>query len=506
MADFIQAVAEREKYAPVPPPFIVRFDRDVDHPRPIVWLPRSTTWSYEDYDGGVGPHRRSIDVDPRPDPPGVERSVGPHAIWLLSDLVNRNDPAVRTWIISYLLKLVSTDLGVFYLDKIDQDGATYPAVIQESIRTVIDQTGQAGRVANELGLYLPRSTRQSLDFFFSSLYWLRKFRPERPALERILVEISHTDLYLVPPNVYEHHPARKLLSYYDDQELYLKFGRIGNRLFPKEYSSKKKQLDGLVAFGLDHFGYIEVERWERPIRLKHHPSGAEFGLDEFLSMKEVPRLLILRLAIQVHASLPWLRDPEAWQPLLSLVDRNSHLFYNDYLVSKQQDELYRPSEERRSSLEERRSSLEERGYPLEERRSSLEERRSSPEERRYPLEERRSSLEEKVTMTLPEVEEPGPTECLVCGVVRSDSDFSLCGHPICLICQAMIKSARCPFCTEHFTAEGIRDDFIRLIQDGPVANRDLRDRVLEIFEAAQERLFQFDWANLKVRLFGLKSL
>lgn len=472
MADFVKAVAEREKYAPVPPPFIVRFDRDPDQPRPIAWLPRSSTWSYKDYDGGLGPHRRSIDIEPTKKILGAEsglvseagRVVGPHAIWLLPDIIDENDPAVKTWILSYLLKLVDKDLGIWYLDKIDQDGATYPAVIQESIRRVIEQTSQAGQVANELGLYLPRSTRQSLDFFFLSLYWLRKFRPERPALSRLLEEISHTDLYLIPSNLYEHHPGRKLLSYYDDQELYLKFGRIGNKFFPKNYSSKKEQLDAIVAFGLEHFGYLEVERWERPVRLRFHPGGTrsipgtELQLDELLAATGIPRLIILRLAIQVHASWPWLRDREVWEPLLSFVDGNSHLFYKDYLTSKQQDHLFS------------------------------------------------SEDQDKVMITLPMARESQATECLVCGTSRPDSDFSLCGHPICLICQALFKSARCPFCTEHFTAEAIRDDFIQLVRSGPSSNRDLQARVLQILEESRSRIFQFDWANLQVQLFGLKLL
>lgn len=456
MANFVQAVAEREKYAPVSPPFIVRFDRDPNQPRPIAWFPRSPTWTYEDYDGGIGPHRKSIDIDPRDHHDG--RITNPHAIWLLHDITNNNEPAIETWIVSYLLKSIQKDLGIWYLDKIDQDGATYPNKIQESIRRVIDQTSQAGQVANELGLYLPRSRRQSLEFFFLSLYWLRKFRPERPGLSRLLEEITHTDLYLMPSNLYEHHPGRKLLSYYDDQELYLKFGRIGNQFFPKDYSSKKEQLDAIVAFGLNHFGHIEVERWERPVRLRYYPGGIELQLDELLSTTKMRRLVILRLAIQVHASWPWLRDREIWQPLLSFVDKNSHLFYNEYLISKKQDYLLSTEDQ------------------------------------------------EKVTIALPVAREFQSTECLICGIARPDDDFSLCGHPVCLICQALFKSARCPFCTEHFTAEGIRDDFIRLVKDGPDTNRDLRDRVLQILEESRERIFQFDWSNLQIQLFGLKLL
>jgi hypothetical protein len=109
-------------------------------------------------------------------------------------------------------------------------------------------------------------------------------------------------------------------------------------------------------------------------------------------------------------------------------------------------------------------------------------------------------------ITLPLARESQATECLVCGTSRPDSDFSLCGHPICLICQALFKSARCPFCTEHFTAEAIRDDFIQLVRSGPSSNRDLQARVLQILEESQSRIFQFDWANLQVQLFGLKLL
>lgn len=449
MSSPIQQVVEQSKHTPIPPPFSTSGDR------PTIWFRRATTWSYDDYDGGLGPYRRAIDIEPRRQ--DVERTVAPHAIWLLPDIIDWNEPAVQVWILSYLLKPIQTDLGIQYLDRIDQDGAAYPEQIQEAIRTVIDQTSLAGQVANDLGLYWPRSTRGSLDFFFLSLYWLRKFRPERPGLDRLLEEVTTTDLYLIPSNLYEHHPGRKLLSYYDDRELYLKFGRIGHLLFPKEYSSKQQQLDGLVAFGLQQFGYIQVEQWERPVRLRYYPDGTEMSLDRLLSSKQIPRLVLLRLAIQVHASWPWLRDPEVWQPLLTMIDQQSHLIYDEYLTSKRRD---------------------------------------------YNL----SLIEKGEVIALPTLPTPAPSECLVCHVVRADRDFALCGHPICIMCQAMLKSAQCPFCTEHFTAEAIGDDFVELILDGPNPKHNLKQEILKTLEQSRGRLFQFDWANLQVRLFGLKSL
>ena len=463
---YINLVVDRSKYAPIPPPLIVRPTEATETNPPIAWLPRSAVWSYSNYDGGLGPRKNSIDIDPSPS--RIDRTIGSHAPWLLHDVITGDIAALQVWIVTYLLKSIDPELGVVYLDKIDFEGAAYPEEIQSAIRSVIDDPSTAGLVANQLGLYLPRSARESLDFFLLSLYWLRKFRPERISLEPLLEKITHTDLYLVTPNPYEHHPGRKLLSYYDDQELYSKFGQIGNQLFPKLYRSKREQLDGLVAFGMRQFGYIRVLSWSRPIRLMYHPAvggRSELSLEELLRRREIPRMVLLRLGIEVHSSWPWLRDPEAWRPLISLIDNQANLFYNEYIAAKQRDYAFLP------------------GLLQEESRPGRE-----------------------TVISLPETQAEPPKECLVCRLLRPDGDFSLCGHPICLTCQALIRSARCPFCTEHFTADHIEDDFVKLIQDGVPPRQPLQEQVLKVLEASRNRTFRFDWANLNIQLFGIKSL
>lgn len=449
-----QRVRNQEKYAPVPPPFI-----DLNPETPIAWSLRPATWSYDEYKGGFGPHQFSIQVEPISRPPGANVGfeletqpdlAGIQAQWLLPDVIQKNYSGLFFWILAYLLQPLDLSLGLFYLDKIAKEGATYPEIIQSAASS----KKSVGELATSLGLYLPKSilgeTSKLNEFFATSLYWMRKFRSERARLNDLLGKITHTDLYLVTGNPYEHYPGRKLLSYYDDSELYQQFGRIGNKFFPKEYSSKRDQLDGLVAFGLDHFGEIRILSWSRPIRLMYRSQS--LTLD---NLDSIPKLAILRLGIMVQSAWPTIQDKESWTPLLDLLEEESAAFYSAYLSAKEQD-------------------------------LSLK------------------SFGEKMVISLPAPVEEDPSPCLICRRVYPESDFSLCGHPTCLTCQALLGSSKCPFCTEHFTADGISNEFLRSVQRPIPSYLPLKERIKEINLQKQDRLFKFDWANLQITLFGMK--
>ena len=358
------------------------------------------------------------------------------------------------------------ELGTRYLNQMVRDGVEYNVEILNSIAdNSID------------GLYIPRNlilpaldSNESMskkEFFLDSIYWLRYLRSEKIRLD----DLTWIDLYLVGSNPFERYSARKLLSYYNDKELYLKFGKIGKFLFPKTYSSKRTQLDGIVAFCLQPFGYFTVLNWSRPIKLEYHSSVvplesekiqnfelSDLTLNFGLSLdQESPKFMpLLRLGIQIEACWPLITDKEAWMPFIDMINSNSHLLHEEYKKG-----LSFPSEEKKK----------------------------------------------RVTVILSdnfESYEQIYNTCLLCLHNRPLGDFSLCGHGTCMTCQSLLGTAKCPFCTEHFTADNLNDEYVKILQSdlGNSSKLLLQDKIRQMTALKSDRSFKFDWSNVDVTIFS----
>lgn len=419
-------VVRQAKYAPPPPP--------ITNPDMVLYH-RPTTYDLDDYKGGYGP------VIPQETP---EQS-------LRMTFNSEKEPlGIWTQILSYLqTQNVSLNEGIIYLDQIAQAKISFPDLIQK----ILQETGEKfkdvrgrpeqelllfGLAANQLQLYIPKHLLMSPGlayFFYTSLYWMRS--PSRPP-------ITLKDLYLVTANPFDRYPARKLLSYYRDPELYYQLGRSENLYFPKSYSHKRQQLDGLVAFSLAQYGYYSVKSWSRPIRITWNVPMKSVSLPGQVLSTEVtleeimkrPNLPAQRLAIQVESSWPWLKDQESWQKFLDW----------------SREQVF--TEELRSS------------EPVDQVPDSM------------------ISLEENFNI------------CLICLTQRPDRDFALCGHAVCSVCQPLLRTPKCPFCHEHFTCESLDNVFIERMRTSVESSIDLQGNIRQALQLKNNRRYSFDWSSM----------
>lgn len=459
--DWIKRVRQQGKYAPPPPPIIVASS---EGEKGYAHYRRAPTYDLEDYKDGYGeifvPQLNGKAIPIAKENP-VDQSLA------LTDNFWQNpagSPKIWTEILAYLLtQRVSLVNGSYYLERIYSTGLSFPSEIQK----VLLETGEVwaksgkrpeqelvlfGEASNRLQLYLPKHLHMNKGlayFFFSSLYWLR----HRASLKDVS-DLPRTlqDLYLVTANPFDRHPARKLLSYYNDTELYSQFGRSDEYLFPKIYASKREQLDGIVAFSLAQYGYYSVKSWSRPIRLLWNlptksVSSRSDVVSQEVSLEDVmrnPNLPAKRLAIQVESSWPWLKDKEAWLPFLNWANIQTHF---------------------------------------------TEDLRSMEHVDRVP--DGMTSLEDNFNY------------CMVCHTQRIDRDFALCGHPVCAVCQPLtVDPVKCPFCKEHFVCDSIDDLFINRIRDSPSikSSIDLRENIQQAILEKNNRKYSFDWASFSVSL------
>jgi hypothetical protein len=466
--DYISEVQRQGKYGPTPPEMIAYplDPSDVDL-EPIIWRRRSTTYDFDSYHGGYGQQENSIQLEPErsmineKDFPTVPDIKVP---WLLPFIIRNDENALKVWIYAYLLNEIPLNPGLYYLEKIHQESATYTEEIHYAIKAILDRPQIAGSIANQLGLYLPKTIRgDPIPFIYESVYWLRQFRSEEPRLSPILDDMTPIDLYLVTPNPYQLFPGRKLLSYYPDDQLYYRFGRIGNEYLSKNYISKRAQLDSFVAMTMKYYGYFKIVNWSRPIQLiffSNQQKEISLNLNEVFERKDLPPIAILRLGIEVYASWPQIKDPAGWQPFLTFLETHAADFYNLYLNYKL-------------------------GPPFTENTT-------------------KDAIIHSVNETSLEAPLDQKAICQVCRVVRSIDEFSLCGHPICLVCVALLNTASCPFCHEHVTANKLNENFIQMDLESVSTNQDLLKRVDKVREDLVNRTYKFNWSTLNVSLFGLK--
>ena len=436
--------------------------------QPINWQRRQSTWNYDQYEGLVGDYPHAVPASTEPVTDSWDLA-GLKVPWLLPYAVTKDHVVIDRWKHAYLLDRLSDRQAVYYLSLIDEDDALYPESVHGFLERLLGSKlmPPIEVIAPQMGLYIPRELRSASDeFFLHSIYWLRYLRPSRNALGSILERMSLIDLYLVTANPYEHYPARKLLSYYTDEELYQKFGRIGNYFFPKQYTSKRQQSDALVAFSLFRFGYFTIKRGSRPVELLYNRPRTPIlspneiytesytlkKLTDALSQQEL-LMPILRLSVQLASSRPWLSDPEAWEPFFRTIELHGNILQQKY--------------------------LQESDNPYYYSSTHTEELKIPPDFK---------SLESS------------QHKCLLCRQNRPETEFPLCGHPSCSSCQVLLKSDKCPFCNEHFVTDNLDDGYVSALKSNIPSRVSLHPRIIEVQEQARQRALRFDWANSDVRL------
>lgn len=484
------------KYASQPPPDIVsRYEAGPNWERPanqgpIAIFRRAPTYDLKDYSGGVGVYMRDANANfPSKESTNysftdIYGTIKPTI--MLNDIIKGNQSALLMWIHTYLLQnsQLSMYFAIRYLAQIANNDAEYPKDILNIVKSTIDRIleGQdiaaISQSAQQLQLYIPKNfylpdlddSRNFIispieSFFFGNIYWLRYSRPEKSRLSPVIDKFSLLDLYLITANPFERYPGRKLLSYYNDQDLYLKFGRVGKFFFPKTYSSKRLQIDGIMGMCMQPFGYFTVQNWSRPVRIIYHyseiPLGPEniqtFDLDNLINSNLSDLYMpLLRLGIQVESSWPLITDKETWIPFIKMINSNAQILHQEYLKFKSSP-ITNVSTDTLISLPDNFESLEQKYIT-----------------------------------------------CLLCEKVRPLGDFSLCGHGTCITCQSLLGTAKCPFCNEHFVADNINDEFVRVLQSdfGKNNRKDLLDKVRQINNLKQDRAFKFDWTNGDLILFS----
>lgn len=483
---YLALVNERAKYGPNPPPIIIRpyeagNPTDYFSMSPIIWNRRAAPYELPSGNPKSYGEELGLNIDIRKYIyeffPTVQNAS------LVKFLDQGNIPALSAWIQVYLLKPPGKNFdlasGLLYLAKIDDDNTGYPNNLLEKVAKVIDEefSSNQGNLSqiilnSGLNIYMPSSA--DIDFFLTSIYWNRSFRIDRKRLENILPSLNLIDLYFITSNPLERYAARKLLSYYTDEELYKQFGRLGNYLFPKNYPSKKIQLDAFVAFSLYRFGYFTVENWTTPIQLTYNlpfrivPSKEEIGQESFSLNNLISQLQnnlldskllmpLFRLAIQIYSSWPQVRDQANWEKFLFAVEKYRESF-NSILSSY-------------------------RTYPFQ-----LETERSVNEKTTVKIPPNFQSLEQTYNI------------CLLCEQTRSSEYFELCGHGVCMSCQALLGTSQCPFCTEHFVAEAIDNSYVSTIMQMIPTIESFQQKIIDISKQKKERVYRFDWSSGDVQL------
>lgn len=255
----LQRVVKRGEFAPVPTPRIANS---------IAWFPRSATWSQSLYDGGYGPSNNAVDVEPTAvQPQEAERQ--------------------RRKISAYYSKPLSLELGEGLLNLIIEERVVYPPDVSALIDTVYP-------------LY--------------SIYWRRDLRPETEYLKPIISKVDLLSLYLMPTNLFEHRPVRKLLSYFEELE---------------GTGTRREKIEALESAVINRYGDVRVVRSERPILVRI--DGRELSLKQIETDRSVTAPQAVRLYVWVQASAPWLRDPEAWRPFTDFIEGRMTVLLNDLM-------------------------------------------------------------------------------------------------------------------------------------------------------------------------------
>lgn len=276
--------------------------------------------------------------------------------------------------------------------------------------------------------YIPKNINltQIDKYVLETINWLRFVTdPLNKERQQIKSRITLIDLYFVSSTPFERFAERNLLSYYDDQDLYGNFGRIGNYLFPEEYKSKCEQLDAFVAFSKFRFGYfnllhgeyIEYIKFKYPIPTEDMMektimkiSDIHFNKIITWPSKTIYTIPILQLYWLLKASWPYftLEQQTIFIPFISNCEHNGVL---KNLISEYSFFTIGPFK-----LENYQNLNEKKVLEIPANFKSIEQK--------WPL-------------------------CLICNKQRNENEFKTCGHGICNSCLKLgIEDECCPFCND----------------------------------------------------------
>lgn len=408
---FIKLVNERAKYGPIPPPEILTEDEvgnadDLLSTPAYVLLRRKAPYTLP-----VGDSSIYIPFFNIP--------------FLMNDLINRNIPVINNWIIAYLLEnsVVDTKHGLIYLSIIVKNDVVYPTKVTNLI---------------ERNKYVP----------MYDIYWKRFLRPEKLRLAPYISKFNLIDIYLVPGNIFERYAIRKLLSYYNNNELLKIFDSFINKI------EEPFNIDMLAAVILSRFGYFVLNQQDL---IYYDPNQTKWiiSLNELIISKpntvtyERWNMALLRLYIHIMADWPYIENKDSWQPFIDFTLNRWNYFYQLYKFTK-----------------ENIPELSIKNWTIT------------------------GSLEQIYSL------------CLLCEIDKSQDRFGMCGHGVCMDCQVKLKNAKCPFCTEHFVAKALDNNFIDNIQDG-LPDTNLQTKILTINKIKHERKYRFDWSNSDIQLIEI---
>lgn len=439
---YFDLINERAKYGPDPPPVIVRSSESETQPDyfnipPIIWLRRPAPYNLP----STVPKSYGSDLDLNINVEGRMSDFFPSLknSSLIKYLNQKNISAITVWIQAYTLKMPDENFnlisGLLYLSKIEDDGTEYPKEILEKITNLLDK---------RTNIY------PSMDIFPTSVYWMRSFRFERKRLDILLPKLDLFNLYFITSNPFERYAARKLLSYYTDKELHKQFNYDTSS---KGYFSKKIQLDAIVSLSLYQFGYFTIENWSTPVRIifnfpqMNEMSKTYYQLTDLIQQiyesKLDDNLLmpILRLTVQIYSSWPWIKDKSIWERFLLASEKYGNIF---------------------NSISER---YKIKGFPTGRIPYNFE------------------SLEQSYDI------------CLLCEQTRPKDYFGLCGHGVCMGCQGLLGTSKCPFCTEHFVAEAINNQYVSTVTQVISVTDSLRRKINDISIQKKDRKYRFDWSS-----------
>ncbi len=171
--DFISMVNEASKYAPYPPPDIVRKDeagaeweRPSNH-GPVTIQRRSPTYNFNEYEGGIGKYMNDNNTNTNTNNQSsinTGSSIFKRASIIIDYIITQNRKGIISWLTSYLLNnnKISLHFGIIYLTQIINNDIEYPYEIQEIIKNIINISNEyiyvyLVQISNQINLYIPKS-------------------------------------------------------------------------------------------------------------------------------------------------------------------------------------------------------------------------------------------------------------------------------------------------------------------------------------------------------------
>src|SRR5579875_3396900 len=283
-------IVEISKLGPTPPVYSVSPDENPDNP--IFWIRRAGTRLLKD--DPIFGYSEPFGVDTGIIPyPNLEfKTIFPTLKF--HEIINYlyDIEKLKKWIMSYALKEMEIDKGLYYISKIIQENCEYNKNRTNLVKLYITKIGN-----------------------IKNVYWSRYLKESRQRINLYIKKLTFVDLFLIPSNVYDRYVGRKLLSYYTDDELNILtkgvIENIGDRL---------KYIDAIVGLVLSQYQFFEING--NIFTLFYVKNLVKYKIkdyteDEIINDNKINKMTILRLYIQLKASF----DNE-FKKLINWVEQN----------------------------------------------------------------------------------------------------------------------------------------------------------------------------------------